>query len=847
MGRIFSFISLIVILMMALTGAGVFYLSQNSDQQIKEKAINGLVKGIAQSISTRIQLLSESLRNIAQSPEFVDALNQSNLPRAKAQVQLMSTYLPDAMALRLLLAADNKPDNSVIPHMGYADLDLVKNTFKQPQFPLIQGQQGEHRHLAITYGIKQSERIIAVILASVDFQDLQQNFKILGHEHLYIELKQAGVVLFSHGLADIKSSASHHSFKVKDTAWTVSYWYQDSLDLPLVYLTLGTILIAAFISGLACYIGFRKSEKLLVHDQRSILKATQDLMAGNAGGNYPMKLQVMSNLISSIIQFKHENNTASTNVSVALEKPIQSTDTPFLDATLVGIDVNDVSGKEADEIISLPEFTNKKTTAETKIEPNLSPLPTAEKSVKTTVKKPSPSDVIFRAYDIRGIVDQTLTNDIVYDIGRALGSEALDKGVKVIVTARDGRLSSPALNKVLADGILSTGTNILDIGAVPTPILYFVAHHHNCHSGVMLTGSHNPANYNGLKIVLAGETLSGDSIQKLKQRIDSNNLYDNLPGKLTENSMFTNEYISYLTKDIRIARSLKVVIDAGNGIAGEIAPTLVRTLGCEVIELFCNIDGRFPNHHPDPSKPKNLVDLIAAVEEHQADVGLAFDGDGDRLGVIDSNGNIIWPDRQMMLFSKFILAKNPGAEVIYDVKCSRNLPAQIIRNGGTPTIWKTGHSLMKAKLKETGAIFAGEMSGHLFFNDRWFGFDDGLYSAARLIEILTEDSRTSAIIFAEFPDSPNTPELSIQLEEGENVVFMQQLLASENLPDDGRITDIDGLRIDFTDGFGLVRASNTTPSLVVRFEGETQEVLTRIQDQFRQLILEIKPDIALPF
>ncbi|MCK5870504.1 MAG: phosphomannomutase/phosphoglucomutase, partial [Methyloprofundus sp.] len=308
-----------------------------------------------------------------------------------------------------------------------------------------------------------------------------------------------------------------------------------------------------------------------------------------------------------------------------------------------------------------------------------------------------------------------------------------------------------------------------------------------------------------------------------------------------------NEYIGFITEDVRIARPMKVVIDAGNGVAGELAPVLFRTLGCEVIELFCKIDGNFPNHHPDPSKPKNLVDLIAAVEEHQADVGLAFDGDGDRLGVVDSYGNIIWPDRQMMLFSKHILAKKPGAEIIYDVKCSQNLPAQIIRNGGTPTVWKTGHSFMKAKVKETGAIFAGEMSGHLFFNDRWFGFDDGLYSGARLIEILSEDSRASAMVFAEFPDSPCTPELSIDLEEGENITFMQQLFASKSLPADGRITDIDGLRIDFTDGFGLIRASNTTPSLVVRFEGETEEILMRIQDQFRQLILEIKPEIALPF
>lgn len=846
MGRIFSFITIIVVLMTALAGAGIFYLAQTSENKIKDDAIDGLAKGIAQSISTRTQLLSQSLRNIVQSPELIEALNQSDIPRAKAIVQLMSAYLPDAMAFRLLLPSDNKPDNSVIPHMGYADLDLVKNTFIKPQLPLIQGEQGEQRHLAITEGIAQDGRVIAVILASVNFQGLQKSLNILNDGQMYTELRQADIVLFSHGAADIKSLGKHSEFKVQNTAWKVSYWYHDIIDLNLVYLALGIVLASALISSLACLIGFRKLNSLLMHDQQSVLEATKDLMAGNAGGNYPVHLKVMSNFISSIIQLKHE----STNVTTKVPIPEDRTDPgepPFLSSELPGIEVKDVEGDEAESMISSSEFSTTNDPAGTEFEPEIPPLPPADKPTKVVPKNPSPSDVIFKAYDIRGIVDETLTQDMVYDIGRAIGSEAQDKGISTIVTARDGRISSPGLSKMLTDGILSTGTNVLDIGTVPTPVLYFVTHHHDSHSGVMLTGSHNPKNYNGLKIVLAGETLAGDSIKNLKNRIDANQLYDNEPGTLTENSMFTNEYIGIISEDVHIARPMKVVIDAGNGVAGEIAPVLFRTLGCEVIELFCKIDGNFPNHHPDPGKPENLADLIAAVEESKADVGFAFDGDGDRLGVVDSFGNIIWPDRQMMIFSKFILDKRPGSEIIYDVKCSRNLPAQIIRNGGMPTIWKSGHSLMKAKLKETSAIFAGEMSGHLFFNDRWFGFDDGLYSAARLIEILSEDTRTSAMVFAEYPNSPNTPELNIDLEEGENFAIMQQLMASPNLPADGRVTDIDGLRIDFTDGFGLIRASNTTPSLVVRFEGETEEVLMRIQDQFRQLILEIKPEIALPF
>ncbi|WP_428353322.1 phosphomannomutase/phosphoglucomutase [Methyloprofundus sp.] len=662
MGRIFSSITIVIILTMTLTASGIFYLSQANDNKIKHEAVVGLTKGISQSISTRTQLLCQSLANIAQSPELIEALQQADLPRAKALVQLMSVYLPDALAFRLLLPDDTKPDDAIIPHMGYADLDLVKNTFQQPQLPLIQGEQGsEHRHLAITQGILQDGQVIAVILASVDFQDLQQSFNVFKGEPVFIELKQANFVLFSQGKAEIKSTGNNASLKVKDTAWTVSYWYQDSINLTLLYQIFAMVLFAIILSGLACYIGFRKLHALLVHDQNSLLKVTKDLMVGNADGNYPVKLQVMNNYISSIIQFKREKKVINNNELISID------DTPFLSTQVAGIEVKDVESEEVKDIIALPAFSKKPSSNEAKIEPTLSSLPSRDKPIKTLAKKTSPTDVIFRAYDIRGIVDKTLTNDIVYDIGRALGSEAFDKGIKTIVTAKDGRLSSPDLSKVLAEGILSTGTNILDIGTVPTPVLYFVAHHHDSHSGVMLTGSHNPADYNGLKIVLEGETLSGEAIQNLKNRIDSGNLHDNSPGKLTENSMFTSEYIGVITEDIRIARPMKVVVDAGNGVAGELAPVLLRTLGCEVIELYCNIDGTFPNHHPDPSKPKNLLDLIAAVEEHQADVGLAFDGDGDRLGVIDSHGNIIWPDRQMMLFSKYILAKKPGAEIIYDL------------------------------------------------------------------------------------------------------------------------------------------------------------------------------------
>jgi phosphomannomutase/phosphoglucomutase len=362
----------------------------------------------------------------------------------------------------------------------------------------------------------------------------------------------------------------------------------------------------------------------------------------------------------------------------------------------------------------------------------------------------------------------------------------------------------------------------------------------------MMTGSHNPANYNGLKMVMQGETLANERIQQLKQRIEDEDYITEAMGDVERNDEYEEEYIGTICDDIHLEKALKVVVDCGNGVAGKLAPELLTALGCEVIELFCDIDGNFPNHHPDPSKPENLKALIAAVTSHQADVGLAFDGDGDRLGVVDSAGKIIWPDRQMMLYAQKVLAVKSGAEIIYDVKCSRHLGEQIRKHGGRAVMWKTGHSLMKAKLRETGAALAGEMSGHIFFNDRWFGFDDALYTAARLVEILAAEGRSSAEVFAEFPDSINTPELSVALAEGENFTFMAQLLEKANFPD-AQIIDIDGLRVDFKDGWGLVRASNTTPTLVVRFEADDEKALNRIQQQIKKLMVEVKNDIHLPF
>jgi len=453
---------------------------------------------------------------------------------------------------------------------------------------------------------------------------------------------------------------------------------------------------------------------------------------------------------------------------------------------------------------------------------------------------------IFRAYDIRGIVGKTLTTDITKKIGQAIGSEALKLGQQGVVVGRDGRISSPELSEALIKGLRASGRDVIDIGMVPTPVLYFATHFLDANSGVMLTGSHNGPEYNGLKIVLAGNTLAEGEIQSLYTRIVENNLET---GQGTLQSVdITIDYIRRISEDIPVALggAFKIVVDCGNGIAGNLVPQLYRALGHDVIELYCEVDGTFPNHQPDPSQPDNLQELIAKVKEEGADIGFAFDGDGDRLGVVDGDGNIIWPDRQLMLLAKDVLSRNKGAKIIFDVKCSRYLASIIELNGGKPLMWKTGHSLIKSKMKEVDAPLAGEMSGHIFFKERWYGFDDALYAGARMLEVLMNAKTKPVDVFNEMPGGVATPELRIDLTEDMHQSFMQEFQEKMAF-EAAEITDIDGFRVEFKDGWGLIRPSNTTPCLIARFEGENQEALERIQSEFRSLLQSINPDLQLPF
>jgi phosphomannomutase / phosphoglucomutase len=819
MRRIFSLLTAVAVLMILAAGGGVYRYSSARIAQARQDSATTVANAVALVLSQKIDLWNKMLNKMALDPEVLIAVTRSDPVLLTTVAARLEKYFPDVLKIRLLLPGVSELDEENTPRMGFADLDMVRETFNNNQPPRIQGYEGADRHLAITTRIMQNDRVVGVILASLNYDFFNKSLQAAAVNNGYIELKQAKLKLGASGEQVNTGKTESMQTKVANTDWEVHYHYAVGSDLAEIILIISIILVPVLVSIITFLFGYRRLLDLLVQDLKTVLKACKDIMTHKPLGSYPVNLTETTAVIAELFKFKPmlEPGEGLAKYDIFDEPPEYDVNEHF-------IEEDTFLANHKQESFDKPE--------------------TIELSVD--LKKIDQMDVIFRTYDILGLVGKTLTRERVYDIGRALGTDAKDHGCKLIVMGRDGRTSSPILAEALAEGLVSTGRNVLDIGMVPTPMLYFVTLHTEGRSGVMITGGDNPANYNGLRMMVNGETLAGERIQQIRRCIVNQRFAKDEEGTIENSNRYTNEYIGTISEDIRIAKPMVVVLDCGNGVAGELGPELLKTLGCDVVELFCDVDGIFPNHHPDPSKPENLAELIASVKHYKADLGIAFDGDGDRLGVVDSNGKIIWPNRLMMLFAKDVLASRPGAEIIYDVKCTRHLADQITKYGGKPVMWKTGHSFMQAKLKETGAALAGETSGHFFFNDRWFGIDDALYSAARLIELLSKDTRSSAEIFAQFPDSINTPEFTIELDEGEKFSLMESLFAEANFTD-GKISAIDGMRVDFSNGWGLVRLSNTAPSLVICFEADSNAALNNIQKQFRQLMKKIKPDIVLPF
>jgi phosphomannomutase / phosphoglucomutase len=761
---------------------------------------------------------------VSKDPQLARLLTDGTEEELTARAESLAYLFPSSVRVRLLPPGIDEVDLEASPPISYAVLDMLKHSETQDTPPPIEvhmsGTPQQHINLVRRILDPSGRRIVGHLMVSFSVQQLQKLWG-RGEVNGYVELQQlAGatpLVIGSYGAADSRKEAPDSQVPVAGSRWQVAYWAPDQAQLgsSVLMTTAGLASgVAAILLAVLVWFVFHKVGLALRRDQATLLTIVKDMNEGRVKPDYSNTLAEMHDTIELMARAASAGAARAASAAAAEERPAKKNSRPEPEDVVDEVDADLLFDESALDI------------------------------TRVDVEESTVNREIFRAYDIRGIVGETLTTDAAYDIGRAIGSEAYYRGEQTVVVGRDGRLSGPDIMASLIRGLKATGRDIKDIGQVPTPVLYFAAQYLGANSGVMVTGSHNPKDYNGFKIVLGGETLANEAIDNLRQRIESGDLLTG-EGSVEEVDVLP-DYIERVKSDVQVVRPVKVVVDCGNGVAGGVAPKLLQALGCEVVELFCEVDGNFPNHHPDPGKTENLAALIQAVQEQGADLGIAFDGDGDRIGVISSQGEIIWPDRLLMLLAIDVLSRNPGAQIIYDVKSSRHVAEVVAEHGGEPLMWATGHSLIKAKMKETGALLAGEMSGHIFFRERWFGFDDALYSAARLLEILANQQSSSSDLFATLPDSMNTPELNVPMAEGEPKLYMEKLLNSAHF-ENARIATVDGLRAEFERGWGLVRASNTTPSLVLRFEADDELALSAIQDEFRRVMLQVDPGLLLPF
>ena len=790
------------VLAVAATYALERYISWWENQ--RQQAAQTAVQQLSTTLDKRLQQVWSLADRIVESHEPVALLRTANRAAMNAWEGGIIGRNPQVRLARLFQLGARHVDYDSNPPLSYAALDMLRQadaTGISPPSTVLLG--GQDQHIAIVHSIADSDgKRLGHLLLALDISLLQDSMKGLVFPQGYWELRQP----VSGGRARILHSVGNRAFReghslvqknLPHTQWQLAFWGPDSITDETRFRAKLYVWSGVGSMALVMAIGFG------VHRRRTVTaplaaEMTCSERAAKAGLK-PLVASALDGLPAS---------------AANIGKPAAT------DAPMPGPGIGGLSNAQE---IEARESARCSDTADMALSPS-----------------------IFRAYDVRGVVGKTLSPEIVHVLGRAIGSEAHDRAQQSLVVGCDGRLSSPAFVDALVQGLRASGRDVIDIGRMPTPVVYFATHYLAIGSGVVVTGSHNPPAYNGLKIMLGGEILSGNAITALHERIQARQFTQGSGGLQTIEVI--DEYVRRVAEDIPVAlgNAFQIVVDCGNGVAGEVAPKLYRALGHDVVELHCEVDGSFPNHHPDPSQPENLRDLIRAVQESGADLGFAFDGDGDRLGVVDSMGTIIWPDRQMMLFAQNILSHTPGAAVVFDVKCSKHLEQMVERLGGKPIMWKSGHSLIRNKMQETGSLLAGEFTGHIFFGDRWYGFDDAFYAGARLLEILTAANEAPHKVFSKLPSAINTPELHIELEEGRSTELVNRLL-STNPFSGAEIETLDGLRVIYPDGWGLVRPSNTTPSLVLRFEGDTKEALERVERRFREALVKLDPELMMPF
>ena len=794
---------------------------------------------------------------LAKNADIANLLTSGDTAAIQARADSLKQLFPAATLVRLYPTGSATKDASTEPPISFAQLDMVARAEREQSVkPEIHFHE-KRKFLTVVKPVTGPRGIAGTLLVSFDFAQIQPLLPKLPADQGYVEILQTysdkPILVYDSGNAGDKQG---EGYKAQGTIkhFSAVYYPAPSADLfhagtGLLWGIIGAAALLVAGLGLLSYLLLNKA----LQANATALAAHFQALTSRDKTDKTFTLGIFASLSQTLFRLFHDydakvRHAAITNKEKTAKPEKQEEALPDFDPSFRTDDVLDVDIHEDDhDLLSTAaevDDDNPLDIADDNpdaLDLDMVDMAEPETSVRIDVKV---SPQIFRAYDIRGIVGENLDKDVAHAIGMAIGSEARDKGESSMLLARDGRHSSPDLAQSLAEGIMASGVNVIDIGMVPTPVLYYATKTLHSRSGVMVTGSHNPAEYNGFKIVIADETLALTRIQALHKRLEEGKLHH---GHGTyERQEINDQYIERINSDVVLAKPMRIVLDAGNGVAGPLASQLLDGLGCSVTPLYTDIDGNFPNHHPDPSHPENLEDLIDNVQRTGADLGIALDGDGDRIGVVTPSGKIIWPDHLLMLCAKDLLSRNPGADILYDVKCSRDVAELVSSLGGRAIMCPTGHSLMKAKMKDTGAVVGGELSGHIFFNDRWYGFDDALYAAARILEILSMEPFDADEVFAEFPEKASTPELHIKVSEANKFNIIKKLEEQGKFPG-GNLVKIDGVRVDFPDSWGLIRASNTTPVLVARFEADTEAALENVKTVFREQLNAVEPGLSIPF
>lgn len=879
----------ITLLGLLICGALLYWqLISNGNQKHAAELAERETQSLVTLVNSRIGELREQVQQLASSTDVVDALINNDPARLAIVADRIAALVPSARRVDLIASGEAKVDLTAETPLSFAALDLIRRA----ETTEIVGPEASVNQNEIVFAaapVTDRSGVIGVFFIALDKNYLTRVIRPHANGNL-IQIEQnfesnVPTIVISVGDANQSAAADPVRAPLTEKSWNLLFAPKQAPALLGQAGLITPLLVALALALGGIMLAFSRLAETLSHDSKMLTDYCSKLLRGRTPSFDQYRLDSMQDVASKLAEAKttaaqpaeagldfdavtktKEKTTAAVAGAGAAAAALAGAAAATPDeSTAESVDeeeslFDDESFLDDDSFLDIDEDEEAETVAEAVAET------TAEAATEQAAEQQqsqgtdnfgigvsegaSPIDLglqiepsIFRAYDIRGRVDQELTSDVVYWIGRAFAAEARSKQQTASIVGCDGRLSSPTIKEALSRGLTEGGLNVIDIGEVATPMLYFATHTLGTSTGIMITGSHNPPEYNGLKMMIRGETLAEDSIESLYTRIVENQLEEATEEVEITKVAIDNDYTDRILDDIAISRGLKIVVDCGNGVAGNTAPRLLQELGCHVIPLYCDVDGTFPNHHPDPADPANMQDLIAAVKTEEADLGLAFDGDGDRLGVVTNEGNIVWPDKLLMLFAKDIVSRNPGTDVVYDVKCSRHLNTLISEHGGRPVMWRTGHSHLKAKIKETGALLGGEFSGHIAFAERWYGFDDAIYSAARLLEIIGSQSSSSEELFAEFPSTEFTPEIKIETTDDKKFEIIDQLV-SEGDFGDGTTTNIDGVRVDYEDGWGLVRASNTSPVLTLRFEADNSQAMTRLQQLFRQQLAKIDSNLT---